>query len=120
MCLLVPVQSSRQTRARPKRMGIWSQKLMAMSKAIRKELSKLRELAWHLLEDEKCYFCGKPLLPKTKIEFGNGVAQPIPLELLPTIHHEKIVFKAYNNGMTVAEARRNRVVGSLVLKGRAA
>lgn len=118
---------------------------MAMSNAIRKELSKLRELTWHLLEGEKCFFCGKLLLPKTKIEFGNGYAQPIPLELLPTIHHvnenhddnrkknrknshqschksnhAKIVFKAYNNGMTVAEARRNRVVGTAVFRGKRA
>jgi len=116
---------------------------MAMSNAIRKEVNKQRELLWHFLEGEKCFFCHQLLVPKTKIEFGNGYAQPIA-ELL-TIHHKnedhgdnrkcnrklahqschkshhaKIVFKAYNNGMTVAEARRNRVVGTAVSRGKRA
>jgi hypothetical protein len=61
---------------------------MAMSKAIRKELGKGRELLWHLLEGKNCYFCKEPLLEDgvpSYVKFGNGSAPPLDLEI--TIHH---------------------------------
>lgn len=59
---------------------------MAMSLAIRREIGKSRELLWHFLEGEVCFFCKKSLLPyKAKIKFGDATAQP--LSDLPTIHH---------------------------------
>lgn len=62
---------------------------MAMSKAIRRELGKSRELLWQLLEGEKCFFCKKLLLPKgvpSYVKFGNGSAPPLDLDI--TIHHK--------------------------------
>jgi len=59
---------------------------MAMSKAIRRELGKSRELLWHFLESEKCFFCGKPLLYDAKVDFGNATCPPIPVDI--TIHHK--------------------------------
>lgn len=63
---------------------------MAMSNRIRQELGKLRELAWHFLEGEKCFFCHKPLLNAedraTVVCFGNATAPPMDLDI--TTHHK--------------------------------
>ncbi len=62
---------------------------MAMSKEIRRELGKARELLWHLLEGKRCYFCKEFLLEEgvpSYVKFGNGAAPPLDLEY--TIHHE--------------------------------
>lgn len=62
---------------------------MAMSKAIRKELGKCRELLWHLLEGKKCFFCKELLLPEgvpSYVKFGNASAPPMDMDF--TIHHK--------------------------------
>ena len=62
---------------------------MAMSKSIRRELGKGRELLWQLLEDKKCFFCKKLFLPEgvpDYVKFGNGAAPPVPLDI--TTHHK--------------------------------
>lgn len=65
---------------------------MAMSNRIRQELGKLRELAWHFLEGENCFFCHKALLndgdlaASAEISFGNATAPPMDLDI--TIHHK--------------------------------
>lgn len=66
---------------------------MAMSARIRKEVGKGRELLWHFLEGEKCFFCKLPLLsPEERemmtdgfVRFGNATAPPLELDI--TIHH---------------------------------
>ena len=70
---------------------------MAMSKTIRKELGKARELLWWFLSTPKpsnrCFFCKGILLTdeqkETLIEgfvrFGNAAAPPLLLEI--TLHH---------------------------------
>jgi hypothetical protein len=65
---------------------------MAMSPRIRRELGKQRELLWHFLEGQKCFFCKDPLLSledqrrTAEISFGNATAPPMDLDI--TIHHE--------------------------------
>ena len=60
-----------------------------MQKRTRSELQMLREIAWLLLPDRHCTFCGKLLLatdnPRNK-QFGNRRHGPVPVEL--TTHHE--------------------------------
>jgi hypothetical protein len=57
-----------------------------MRNSTRRELGKARELTWHLLDGENCFFCKKPLVEKMpEIEFGLSTAPPIPVEI--TIHH---------------------------------
>jgi len=59
---------------------------MAMSNETRKELLKQRELLWHFLDGQKCFFCKKELVPPPcKIRYGNAAAPP--LEQCVTIHH---------------------------------
>ncbi len=57
-----------------------------MRKSTRRELGKARELCWHFLEQERCYFCGKLLVEEVDLEFGLATAPPIPVEI--TIHHK--------------------------------
>jgi hypothetical protein len=77
---------------------------MAMSNRIRQELGKLRELAWHFLEGEKCFFCRKDLLGiedmvnGASVRFGNATAPPMDLDI--TIHHR--------NGNHEDNRKRNR------------
>lgn len=64
---------------------------MAMSKSIRKELGKMRELLWLLLADKKCFFCKEPLLADgggvpSYVKFGNASAPPLDLDI--TEHHK--------------------------------
>jgi hypothetical protein len=60
---------------------------MAMSRRTEMELNKGRELLWHFLEGEKCFFCNKGFLP-TDIEpkFGNARAPIFDMDI--TIHHK--------------------------------
>ena len=66
---------------------------MAMSNAIRRELSKSRELLWLFLYREVCFFCGKRLLCKSDlqrfrtIKFGNAQAQPMEDESRDVTEH---------------------------------
>lgn len=63
---------------------------MAMSKGIRKELGKCRELLWLLLAGKKCFFCKELLLPDgvpSYVKFGNGSAPP--LDVLGITEHHK-------------------------------
>jgi len=60
---------------------------MAMSKTSRRELQKQRELLWHFLDGEKCFFCKKALaVPPEPIKYGNACAPP--LDGIITIHHK--------------------------------
>jgi hypothetical protein len=59
---------------------------MAMSNRIRREVGKQRELLWHFLEAEKCFFCKQLLVPPTRVRFGNATAPPMDLDV--TIHHK--------------------------------
>src|SRR6266699_4294802 len=62
---------------------------MAMSKESRREVGKSRELLWHFLEGEKCFFCKKPFLENgvpRYVKFGNASANPMDLDC--TIHHK--------------------------------
>ena len=59
-----------------------------MQKRIRRELRKNRELLWHFLDGETCFFCHRPLLDvhAKNIRFGDASAQP--LDVAVTIHHK--------------------------------
>lgn len=60
---------------------------MSMSNRLRRELGKNRELLWHLLEGEKCFFCKEEFVsPEQLPAFGNGRAFPVEVEI--TIHHK--------------------------------
>jgi hypothetical protein len=72
---------------------------MAMANRIRRELGKNREMLWHFLEGEKCFFCKELLIEETAIAFGNATAQPLAVPL--TIHHK--------DGNHKNNAKRNRV-----------
>lgn len=70
---------------------------MAMSKLIRKELGKLREVVWYFLSAKKpsnrCFFCKgilltdeqKEMLVEGWVRFGNAAAPPLDLGI--TMHH---------------------------------
>jgi hypothetical protein len=61
-----------------------------MRRSTRRELVKLRELAWHFLDGVKCEFCGKPILPRaaSRIRFGTSKIPPLPDSVIrTTIHH---------------------------------
>jgi hypothetical protein len=63
------------------------EKRMAMSNGIRREVLKQRELLWHFLEKERCFFCKKVLVtPPEPIKYGNATAPP--MEQVVTIHHK--------------------------------
>lgn len=98
---------------------------MAMSRMIRRELGKSRELLWQLLEGKKCCFCKKPLLPDgipAYVKFGNGSAPPLPLDI--TTHHRngnhddnrpsnrklahECCHKSYHAVLTFKKYRQNR------------
>lgn len=76
---------------------------MAMSRRMRREVAKSRELLWHLLEGKKCCFCRKPLLDSREghIRFGNATAPPLDLNI--TIHH--------HDGNHGNNTRQNRRIG---------
>jgi hypothetical protein len=78
-----------------------------MRKSTRRELGKARELVWHFLEGERCFFCKEPLVEKKDIEFGLSTAPPIPVEI--TIHHkcEKSNRKKFQ---TVNQSKSNRAL----------
>jgi len=65
---------------------------MAMSRRIRIETGKMRELLWHFLEGQTCCFCKEPLFSADDlarfdtVRFGNATAPPLDVEQL-TIHH---------------------------------
>ncbi len=61
-------------------------KELSMRKSTRRELNKARELIWHFLEGERCFFCKELLAEQPEIEFGLAQGPPIPVEI--TIHHK--------------------------------
>jgi hypothetical protein len=60
---------------------------MSMSNRTRREVGKMRELLWFLLNGKVCCFCKKPLLPKPsrKVRFGNASGEPFEVDI--TQHH---------------------------------
>ena len=107
---------------------------MAMSNATRRQQGKMRELLWHFLEGQTCFFCGKPLLSAEDVErfheirFGNASAPPMDLnitihhrnenhddnrkqnrtlghESCHKTHHAKKVFRAWRNGVVGSSGR---------------
>jgi hypothetical protein len=60
-------------------------KRAGMSKRVRRELRKLRELARVLLDGKVCCFCGGPLVDNSGFAAGN--ADGAPLRGLPCVHH---------------------------------
>lgn len=58
---------------------------MAMRKSTRRELRKLRELVYHLLDGKICCFCFLPLIDTDGVQFGSGDGPPLSDKV--TIHH---------------------------------
>jgi hypothetical protein len=61
-----------------------------MQRSKRRELNKLRELAWFLLIEKHCCFCEQAFLyglEANVIAFGNATAPALPVGMQISIHH---------------------------------